>query len=246
MKTLLEGARPRKEVSVLLPAYNEALQIAQCISQVERAIRSLSDSFEIIVSEDGSTDGTDRIVAALSKSSSSLSLLHSPVRLGKGKALKNALKKSEGDIIIFMDVDLATSLRSLPRVLQLVKENRGMVIGSRHVQGSRVQRRASRTLFSLGYNLFVRLLFLDGVNDHQCGFKAMSRKASQALSSTKSDGFFFDTEMIIRCRRLGFPVAEVGVEWVEARRKSPSKVRLLSDGRRLFVDLLKFRLNLLK
>ena len=214
-------ARPRKEVSILLPAYNEALQIKECIRQVERAIRPLSNSYEIIISEDGSTDGTDRVVAAMSKHNPNLTLLHSPVRLGKGKAIKNALKKARGDIIVFMDVDLATSIKCLPRILQLVKETGGMVIGSRHVQGTKVQRRASRTLFSLGYNLFVRVLFLDGVHDHQCGFKAMSRKASQSLRDTRSDGFFFDTEMIVRCKKLGFPVVEVGVEWAETKRKIP-------------------------
>ena len=236
-------ARPSKEVSILLPAYNEALQIEKCIRQVEHAIRPLSNSYEIIVSEDGSTDGTDRIVAAISKHNPNVTLLHSPVRLGKGKAVKNALRKAKGGIIVFMDVDLATSLKCLPQILQLVKESGGMVIGSRHVEGSRVQRRASRTLFSLGYNLFVRVLFLDGVHDHQCGFKAMSREASQALSRTKSDGFFFDTEMIVRCKKMGFPLVEVGVEWAENKRKSPSKVSLFSDGRKIGLDLLKFRLN---
>ena len=236
-------ARPRKEVSILLPAYNEALQIEKSIRQVERAVQPFSNSYEIIVSEDGSTDGTDRIVAAMAKHNPNLTLLHSPHRLGKGKALKNALKKAKGNIIIFMDVDLATSLKCLPQFLQLVKETGGMVIGSRHLEGSKVQRRASRTLSSLFYNLFVRALFLDGVHDHQCGFKAMSREASQALRDTKSDGFFFDTEMIVRCKKLGFSVVEVGVEWTETKRKRPSKVRLFSDGRRIGLDLLKFRLN---
>lgn len=239
----MPNARPRKEISILLPAYNEALQIEKSIRQVERAVRQLSDSYEIIVSEDGSTDGTDRIVSAMAKRDPNIVLLHSRKRLGKGKAIKNALKKAKGDIIVFMDIDLATSLKCLPRFLQLVKETGGMVIGSRHVKGSKVQRRASRTMFSLGYNLFVRALFLDGVHDHQCGFKAMSRKASQALRNTKSDGFFFDTEMIVRCKQLGFPVLEVGVEWSEAKRKRPSKVNLLGDGRRIGLNLLKFRLN---
>ena len=72
----------------------------------------------------------------------------------------------------------------------------------------------------------------------------MSRKASQALRDTKSDGFFFDTEMIVRCKKLGFPLVEVGVEWAETKRKSPSKVKLFSDGKRIGLDLLKFRLNM--
>jgi glycosyltransferase involved in cell wall biosynthesis len=241
----LKSARPEKEISILLPAYNEALRIEQCVKDVEQAVSSFSGSYEIIVAEDGSTDGTDRIVATLAESNPNLSFLHSPIRLGKGKAIKKALSSAKGDVIVFMDVDLSTSLRYLPRIVQLAKEHRGMAIGSRHVKGSRVKRSFSRTLFSLTYNLLVRALFLDGVHDHQCGFKAMSHEVAEALrDNCKSDGFFFDTEMILRCKKLGFPLIEVGVEWVETRKKSePSGVKLFRDAMKVGIDLLRFRLN---
>jgi glycosyltransferase involved in cell wall biosynthesis len=240
----VKRAKPKKEISILLPAYNEASQIEKCVLEVEATVSSFSKSYEIIVSEDGSTDGTDAIVNKMAKFNPNLILLHSPTRLGKGKAIKNALSSSKGNVIVFMDVDLATNLECLPQVLRLVKENGGMAIGSRHVEGSRVQRRVSRTLFSLTYNLFVRMLFLDGVHDHQCGFKVMSREVAEAvLSNIKSDGYFFDTEMIVRCKKLGFPVVEVGVKWSERRKKGDSKVNLFQDAKKIGLDMLAFRLN---
>ena len=239
----LKSAEPNKEISILLPAYNEAVQIEKCVHEVEAAVRNFSKSYEIIVSEDGSTDGTDIIVSKMVKHNSNLVLLHSPARLGKGKAIKNALSSSKGKIITFMDVDLATNLDCLPKLLQVVKQNGGMAIGSRHIKGSRVQRRVSRTLFSLTYNLAVRLLFLDNIHDHQCGFKTMSREVAEAvLNVSKSDGYFFDTEMIVRCKKLGFPVAEVAVEWSE-RHKGVSKVNPVRDAKKIGLDLLAFRLN---
>jgi hypothetical protein len=233
-----------KEISVLLPAYNEALRIERCIREVERAVRSFSSSYELIVAEDGSTDGTEKIVAELSRGNPRLSLLHSPGRLGKGKAIKRALALTKGSVVVFMDVDLATSLNFLPKIVRLARASRGMAIGSRHVKGARVERRVSRSLFSLAYNLFVRMLFLDGVRDHQCGFKAMSREVADVLlGKCESNGFFFDTEMILWCKKLGFPVMEVAVEWVEIRKKSGSAVKLFPDSMRLGLDLLRFRLT---
>ena len=126
---------PRKELSILLPAYNEAAQIEQCIIEVEAAVRGLSSSYEIIVSEDGSTDGTDEIVSKMAQVNPNLRLLLYSERLGKGKAIKNAVNSSRGEIIAFMDVDLATDLACLPKLLDTVKQRGGMAIGSRHIPG---------------------------------------------------------------------------------------------------------------
>lgn len=179
----MENTQPQKEISIILPAYNEALQIEKSILEVQEAVKSLSNLYEIIVSEDGSSDGTASIVSKMAKSNPNLVLLHSPTRLGKGKAVKNALRISKGRLIVFMDVDLATNLACLYPLLKTEKENGGMAIGSRHVKGSNVHRRVSRTLFSLTYNLFVRLLFQDGIRDHQCGFKMMNREVAEAILS---------------------------------------------------------------
>jgi glycosyltransferase involved in cell wall biosynthesis len=232
------------EISILLPAYNEASRIERCIREVKRAVGRLTGSYEIIVVEDGSTDGTAGIVEELSKNDSHLRLLHSTARLGKGKAVKKGLGSAAGDVVVFMDVDLATSLAFLPRIVELAKTRRGLVVGSRHVKGSRVQRSFKRTLSSLTYNLLVRLLFWDGIHDHQCGFKAMRRDVAQFLrGSVESNGFFLDTEMILRCKMCGFPVVEAGVDWVEVRKENAQGVRLFRDSLNLGIDLLKFRLN---
>jgi glycosyltransferase AglD len=242
----LKSGGSTKEISILLPAFNEAAQIEKCVREVETAVKSFSKSYEIIVSEDGSTDGTDAIVLKMAQSNPNLVLLHSLNRLGKGKGIKNALSVSKGRFITFMDVDLATDLACLPKLLAVVKENGGMAIGSRHVPGARVQRHTTRTLFSLTYNTLVRLLFLDGIHDHQCGFKTMTRPVAEAvLNVSKSDGYFFDTEMIVRCKKLGFPVAEVAVTWTE-KNKGGSKVNPVRDAKKIGLDMLSFRLNLSK
>jgi glycosyltransferase involved in cell wall biosynthesis len=231
------------ETSILLPAYNEASRIEHCLREVDRAVGAFTRSYEIIVVEDGSIDGTARIVANLSRTVAHLRLLHSANRLGKGKAVKRGLKAATGDIVIFMDVDLSASLRFLPRIAELAKTTRGLVIGSRHVKGSRVRRSLVRSVSSLAYNLLVRLVFHDGVRDHQCGFKAMSREVAEFLrKNAKSEGFFLDTEMILLCRMHGIPVVEVAVDWNEVRKRNATGVRLFRDSVKLGIKLLRFRL----
>ncbi|MCL2477570.1 dolichyl-phosphate beta-glucosyltransferase [Candidatus Bathycorpusculum sp.] len=234
---------PQREISVLLPAYNEAIQIKRCIDEVEKALQSFCSSYEIIVSEDGSKDGTDKIVADLAQSNPHLRLLHSPLRLGKGKAIKNAVNAANGRYIAFMDVDLATDLRCLSKLYEVVKLQGGMVIGSRHIKGAAVQRQPTRTLFSLTYNIFVRMLFLDGIYDHQCGFKIMSRNTARSvLGCSRSDGYFFDTELIVCCKRLGYRVTEVAVTWWE-KNKGGSKINPARDSIKIALDMFRFRIN---
>ena len=235
---------PKTQISILLPAYNESLRIRKCIRDVKRAVSSLSTSYEIIVAEDGSTDGTEKIVAELSKSDSHIRLLHSPVRLGKGKAVKKASRLAKGEVIVFMDVDLATNLDSLPQIVNAARKTDGLAIGSRHVTGARVARPFLRTLFSLSYNLLVRTLFFDGVNDHQCGFKAMTRQVAYIMRDyADSDGLFLDTEIILLCKKLGFRVTEIGVEWSEHKKRNESKIKLFDDTIGMGVELLRFRLS---
>lgn len=219
------------------------MQIKRCIHAVETSLRTFCKSYEIIVSEDGSTDGTDKIVTELKQSNPNLVLLHSPLRLGKGKAIKNAVNAAKGKYIAFMDVDLATDLACLPKLYRVVKSHGGMTIGSRHIKGSAVQRQPTRTLFSLTYNIFVQMLFFDGIHDHQCGFKIMSQNTAKAvLYYSHSDGYFFDTEMIVCCKRLGYPVTEVAVTWRE-KNKGGSKVNPARDSKKIAFDMLRFRLN---
>jgi glycosyltransferase involved in cell wall biosynthesis len=240
----LNKTKEEVEFSILLPAYNEAARIEKCVQMVKKTIETLSPSYELIISEDGSTDGTDMIVARMAENDSKIKSLHSTARLGKGKAIKKALRIAKGDVVIFLDVDLATKLEYLPKIAEVATTQRGIVIGSRHSVGSKVYRPISRKLSSLTYNFFVRALFRDGVRDHQCGFKALSRELVSALKDKiESDGFFIDTEILLRTKKMGFPITEIGVEWIEPRKKGESKVRVLRDAWKMSVTLLKFRLG---
>jgi glycosyltransferase involved in cell wall biosynthesis len=229
------------DVSVIVPAFNEAAALKRNIKSIKKALEPIAESCEIIIAEDGSTDGTSMIAEQLAEECPEVFHLHSDERLGKGGALKRALKISRGEIIIFMDADLATSLDSLSSVILVIKNGYDGAVASRRIKGAKVKRPFSRALASKAYSLFVRLLFKDGIRDHQCGFKAFSRQLLESvLDDVESEGFLFDTELIVKAQRRGFVVVEVPVTWKEPKGRT-SKVMLFRDGAKMGFELLKLR-----
>lgn len=209
------------KISIIVPAYNEAETLKRNIKIISNGISRILNNYEIIIAEDGSTDETTKIVMEIANENPKVIHLHSSQRLGKGLALKRAIKASEGEIITFMDADLATNLMNLIQLLKSIEGGYGITIGSRYVKGSYVERPLTRTIASRAYNLLVNLLFEDGIQDHQCGFKAFSRQALESIiDDVKSNGFFFDTELIVKARWKGFLITEIPVRWREMRKES--------------------------
>ena len=240
------SVRRRKKLSLVVPAYNEAPRLKRSIGSIEEAVKQITGSYEIIIAEDGSMDGTDKIAADIACENSRIIHSHGDERLGKGQAIKRALKASDGEIIVFMDADLATSLNHLPKLILLIERGYDGAIGSRHSKGSSLSRTLLRALSSKAYNLLVRLLFGSEVRDHQCGFKAFSRKAIESLlKDVESDGFIFDTELIVKAKKKGFLIVEVPVSWTEPYGRR-SKFNLLSDGLKMGLNLLRLRAKLWK
>jgi glycosyltransferase involved in cell wall biosynthesis len=123
-------------VSILIPAYNEVDKLKQNILSIKEAINAISASYQIIITEDGTTDGTAIIAKKLAEENSCIYHVHSNERGGKGFALRKAIKVSEGDLVLFMDADLATSLDCLSKILGEVKNGFDVAIGSRNRKGA--------------------------------------------------------------------------------------------------------------
>jgi len=235
-----------KKISIIVPAFNEAPCLEKNIMAIREAIQRITRSYEIILAEDGSTDGTDIVSKKLAVENPWIIHSHFAERLGKGGALKRAFRVSSGELIIFMDADIATSLNCLPQMIGEIERGYDMAIGSRRIRGSKSKRSPSRTLLSWIYNLFVRILFGTGVYDHQCGFKAFRRNMVESvIDDVQSNSFIFDTEFIVIAKNLGFSIKEFPVIWAEPESRL-SKVQLLRDGFRMGLQLLKLRANIWK
>lgn len=217
------------EISVVFPAYNEAGSLELAVDKVSQALNEFTHSYEIIIAEDGSTDGTDKLAASLAEKYPFVKHIHREKRLGRGTALKNAFKQSRGVVLVYMDLDLATDLKHLKTLVEAVEfQGYALATGSRMLHESKAKRSGTRNIASKTYNFMVRTVLGSKVKDHQCGFKAFRREQlMQLLDEVGASHWFWDTEILVRAYRRGYKIKEVPVSWNGGRE---TKVRLFKDS----------------
>jgi glycosyltransferase involved in cell wall biosynthesis len=224
-------------VSIVIPVYNEKPRLREVITQVRKAVEKITKDYEVIIAEDGSTDGTDRLARKISKESPRLVHSHGDRRLGRGEALRRAFKRSKGKILVYMDADLATDLRHLKELIYSIENGAQFSTGSRLLSESNTNRSAKREIASRTYNLLVRFLFGIPIHDMQCGFKAFQREALfEILDNIEDKHWFWDTECLVRAYKKGYKIVEFPIRW---RDKQSSKVNLAQDSADMGIKLVK-------
>jgi len=217
-------------IVVTLPVYKDTRFLESSVDLIEDVTPAVTKEFTLVIAEDGS-DSSETVNKLMEKYSNIMYFQHDE-RRGRGKALREAWKKVEGEVYLFMDVDLATDLMRLDAYRNLIENvwDFDLVTGSRYVRGSVSERPWLRRFASLAYNWLVRLLFQTGVHDHQCGFKSFSRRLVERLSEeAKSDSWFWDTEVIVLAKRSGFKIREIPIYWFEKRGSRTPVMRLIKD-----------------
>jgi glycosyltransferase involved in cell wall biosynthesis len=219
------------EVTLVYPAYNEAKRIEQAVTSAVEELIKITPGFEVIIAEDGSTDGTDQIAYRLSTEHPYLRHIHSDERLGRGQALNRAFKQAKGNILVYADVDLATDMTYLEPLIDMIRKGADVATGSRTHPQSTVKRTRRRLLASKTYNSMIRLLFNTHLSDHQCGFKAFSRdRLLSIIDEVEDTHWFWDTETLVIASRHGYRVEEIPITWSESEN---TKVKLFSDSVRM-------------
>jgi glycosyltransferase AglD len=224
-----ENAEKLVEVSVIFPAYNEVDYLENAVEKTAAALNEFTESYEIIIAEDGSKDGTPEKSEELAQKYPFVKHIHGDERLGRGAALNNAFRQSRGKVLIDMDLDLATDLKYLkPLVEAITVEGYEFATGSRLMPESKVERTFQRSVSSKSYNFLVRHVLGSKLHDHQCGFKAFRREcALEMINEVAARHWFWDTEIFVRAQRKGYRIKEIPVEWTSGRR---TKVNVLKDS----------------
>lgn len=232
-------------ISIVIAAYNEENRIKGSLYKIDRYLSDSSSDYEIIVVDDGSSDGTGPLVSEMSADIDNLRLVRYETNMGKGYALRTGVLASRGDYVLLSDADLSTPVEEVSRLLQLLSHNRcDIAIGSRALAMSRIIRKQPWWRRGMGkiFNRIVRLVIMNDFRDTQCGFKLFNGEAAREIfSAARINRFAFDVEILALAMKKGYRIAEVPVRWKNA---PGSKVNPVFDSIQMLFDLFRIRLSL--
>jgi dolichyl-phosphate beta-glucosyltransferase len=235
----VEPASP--QLSIVIPCYNEEQRLPRTIARIERYLTEKGVSYELILVDDGSSDGTRKIMDEAAERNRSLRLEALPHNRGKGRALAEGVAAARGAEILVTDADLSTPIEELDKLRAELRKGAGVAIGSRALRGSRVEvsQPIYRVLMGKAFNILVQAVLLPGIWDTQCGFKLFRADvAHDAFAALTTDGFGYDPEVLYRAKKRGVKIAEVPVVW---RNSAPTKVSPIKSSIDMFRHVMRIR-----
>jgi glycosyltransferase involved in cell wall biosynthesis len=205
-------------VDVVIPVLNEAHVLEESVATVRQFLSaSVRWQWRVVVVDNGSTDGTDRVARSLvERHGGQMVFVQLPQR-GRGRALRHAWTQSDADVMTYMDVDLSTELAALPKLVEGIRSGHyDLGTGSRLLPASQTTRSFKREVISRCYNVFVKAVLWTSFSDAQCGFKAVSRQVvNEIVPLIKDQAWFFDTELLVLAEKQGYRVMDIPVRWIE-------------------------------
>jgi dolichyl-phosphate beta-glucosyltransferase len=221
-----------KSLSVIIPCYNEEERIGKTLKRMKQFLKKYD--YEIIVSDDGSTDNTRAIAQK-----AGVTVLPQKRNRGKGYAVKKGMLAAKKEWVLFSDADLSTPIEEVDKLFI----NQPVVFGSRGLKKSdiRTPQPFYRVFAGKVFNLLVQATIAPGIWDTQCGFKLFKRTAARKIFSQMTvDGFGFDLEITFLACKLKYVVQEIPIVWYNDPR---TKVKFLRDSTRMFLDIARIHLN---
>lgn len=230
----------RCDISVVIPAYNEAERLG---STLERAVGYLSRrgvSYEVLVVDDGSRDRTVEVAEAFA--GNGVRVIRHERNRGKGAAVKTGLLASRGAEVLLSDADASTPIEELEKLQRRLAEA-PVILGSRAVAGADIRQHQPfyRELMGKTFNRIIRIAGVRGLNDTQCGFKLLDGRVAREIGAELTvEGFAYDVELVWLARRRGYKVVEVGVVWVDS---PDSRVDPIRSSLSMLRDVVRMRIR---
>jgi dolichyl-phosphate beta-glucosyltransferase len=234
-------------LSVIIPAYNEEKRLPRTLAEIDKYLRRQDYDYEILVVNDGSRDKTVEVGKSLMPTIKNLKITGYENNQGKGFAVRFGMLEAKGDYRLFSDADNSTSLDQVEKMWPYFEKGYDVVIGSRDIKGAVLdppQPWIRNMVLGEGFKLYRKLVIgLWGIEDTQCGFKCLNKKATEEIfPKCLISRFAFDPEILVIAQKLGYKIKEVPVYW---KNDLESKVKLKSIVS-MALDLVRIRLNLIK
>jgi dolichyl-phosphate beta-glucosyltransferase len=234
------------DLSIIIPAYSEERRLPRALGLLRDYFASAkadAGEIEILVVDDGSTDGTARVTEEWARQMHSIRLVSNGGNHGKGYSVRHGMLEARGRIALFTDADLSSPIEESEKLLAAIRDGNDVSIGSRALDRSLIAVRQARLreLAGMIFNGFVRLFTGLPFHDTQCGFKAFVREPARIVfEQQRIEGFGFDPEVLFLAQRHGLRTAEVPVRWAH---DPASKVHVFYDSMQMFGDLIFIRWN---
>lgn len=231
------------QISIVIPAYNEALRIENALARVTECIEKQGWDAEVLVVDDGSKDKTAQIVQRWMEHYPYLLLIQNPGNRGKGYSVRNGLLQAVGEIVMFTDADLSAPMEEAERLFAAIADGADVAIGSRWLDRTRqtIHQPLYRRFFGRCFNWVTRTVMGLPFKDTQCGFKAFRRPAAQIIFRLQRiERWGFDPEILFIARKLGYDIREVPVTWGHDER---SRMSYLKDGMKMLEEMAIIRSN---
>ncbi|MCF2588889.1 glycosyltransferase [Brevibacterium sp. UCMA 11752] len=215
-RTQTADTRTPTTVDLVVPVYNEETALAASVETLLRATSEGDSHVTIIIADNASTDSTPTIAETLVAKHPNVRYVRLEQK-GRGRALSTVWSASSSDVVAYTDVDLATDVRALAPMVEVIRSGiADVAIASRLLPGLAISRGVKREVISRCYNRLLGVSLGVGYSDAQCGFKAMSAKSAKMLLPMVEDTeWFFDTELLTRAEWAGLRIHEFGTDWVD-------------------------------
>lgn len=232
------------DLSIIIPSYNEEARLPGSLEKIASYIEAQQPNTEVIVVDDGSTDGTAAVAERFRGKLSNLRVISNGVNRGKGFSVRNGSLQAQGEIVLFTDADLSAPIEEADKLLAALKEgDNDVAIGSRAIDRRLIETHQSafREFAGILFNRIVRIILRLPFVDTQCGFKAFRRERCRIIFEQQTiERFGFDPELLYLARHHGLSTVEVPVRWAHS---PATKVSMFRDSLQMFVDVFIIRWN---
>lgn len=234
------------DLSIIVPAFNESGRLPGTVSQLKRFMERAPVQVELILVDDGSTDGTDTIIRRACQDDRRVRSVLRTENRGKGRSVREGFETAQGACCVFLDADLAYGLDPILEIHGSIQDGADMAIGARDLseQDSRQRYGPVRRMATAGFGMLVQTLLRVGIPDTQCGLKGFRRDVALELARCMTvEGFAFDIEILVLARLWSLRIDRIPVEMSESQ---GSTIRLLKDSLQMGREVATVRFNVMR